>query len=190
VKSFLQVPNTSPFHKYIDAILFARLANKIIRWFNENRDSKFDYRFTGKDSRCFLQNFIFLIAAMEPFLKDKIKALFTFHVLAYLCLTLRDCVSVFNRMDVTDSQLHDLEKNCRTYFVLHYRYFDHHRTAWILGNIVPEHARDMKVKYGKGLGLHSMEGREAKHISISSKNTNFKARWEQIFQHEYVSLCG
>jgi hypothetical protein len=59
-----------------------------------------------------------------------------------------------------------------------------------LGNIVAEHARDMKVKYGKGLGLNSMEGREAKHISISrySKNTNFKARWEQIFQHEYVSL--
>jgi hypothetical protein len=59
-----------------------------------------------------------------------------------------------------------------------------------LGNIIPEHATDMKVKYGKGLALNSMEGREAKHISISrySKNTNFKARWEQIFQHEYVSL--
>ncbi|CAB4011121.1 Hypothetical predicted protein, partial [Paramuricea clavata] len=176
-----EVPSTSPFHKYIDAMRtkcnLRRLANKIIRWFNENRDSKFDYRFTGKDSRCFLQNFMFLIAAMEPFLKDKTKALFTFHVLAYLCLTLRDCVSVFSRIDVIDSQLDDLEKNCRTYLVLHYLYFDHHPTAWTLGNIVPEHARDMKVKYGKGLGLNSMEERESKHISISrySKNTNFKA---------------
>ncbi|CAB4040834.1 Hypothetical predicted protein [Paramuricea clavata] len=75
IKSFLQVPSTSPFHKYIDAMRtkcnLRRLANQIIRWFNENRDSKFDYRFTGKDSRCFLQNFMFLIAAMEPFLKDK-----------------------------------------------------------------------------------------------------------------------
>ncbi|CAB4017352.1 Hypothetical predicted protein, partial [Paramuricea clavata] len=194
IKSFLQVPSTSSFHKYIDAMRtkcnVRRLANKIIRWFNENRDSKFDYRYTGKDSRCFLQNFMFLIAAMEPFLKDKTKALFTFHVLAYLCLTLRDCVSVFSRIDVTDSQLDDLEKNCRTYFVLHYLYFDHHPTACTLGNIVSEHARDMKVKYGKRLGLNSMEGRESKHISISrySKNTYFKARWEQIFQHEYVSL--
>jgi hypothetical protein len=87
MKSFLQVPSTSPFHKYIDTMRtkcnLRRLANKIIRWFNENRDSKFDYRFTGKDSRCFLQNFMFLIAAMEPFLKDKTKALFTFHVRAY-----------------------------------------------------------------------------------------------------------
>ncbi|CAB3978205.1 Hypothetical predicted protein [Paramuricea clavata] len=185
MKSFLQVPTPGT------KCNLRRLANKIIRWFNENRDSKFDYRFTGKVSRCFLQNFMFLIAAMEPFLKDKTKALFTFHVLAYLCLTLRDCVSVLNRIDVTDSQLDDLEKNCRTYFVLHYLYFDHHPpTAWTLGNIVPEHARDMKVKYAKGLGLNSMEGRESKHTSISrySKNTNFKARWEQIFQHDYVLL--
>ena len=136
---------------------------------------------------------MFLIAAMETFLKDKTKTFFTFHGFAYLCLTLRDCVSVFNRIAVTDSHLDDLEKNCRTYFVLHYLYFDHHPThhAWTLGNIVPEHARDMKVKYGKGLiGLNLVEDREAKHISISrySKNTDFKARWEQIFQHEYVSL--
>jgi hypothetical protein len=191
MKSFLQVPSTSPFYKYIDAMRtkcnLRRLANKIIRWFNENRDSKFDYRFTGKDSRCFFQNLMFLIAAMEPFLKDKTKAFFTFQGLAYLCLN----SAQITRIAVTDSQLDDLEKNCRTYFVLHYLYFDHHPTAWTLGNIVPEHARDMKVKYGKGLiGLNLMEDREAKHISISrySKNTDFKARWEKIFQHEYVSL--
>ena len=83
-----------------------RLAKKIIRWYNECQsiNKSFEYRFTGKDSRCFLQNFMFLIDVVEPFLKDKTKALFTIHVLAYLCLTLRDCVSVFTRIEVTDSQ--------------------------------------------------------------------------------------
>ena len=196
MKTFSQVPNTSPFHKYITTMQnkcnLRRLANKIIRWYNECQSigKSFEYRFTGKDSRCFLQNFMFLIDVVEPFLKDKTKALFTIHVLAYLCLTLRDCVSVFTRIEVTDSQLDDLERNCRTYYVLHYLHFNHHPTAWTLGNVVPHHAKDMKLKYGFGLGLNSMEGREAKHISISqySKNTHYKSRWEQIFQHEYISL--
>ena len=48
----------------------------------------------------------------------------------------------------------------------------------------------MKGKYGMGLGLNSMEGREAKHIAISrySHNTAYLHRWEQIFRHEYISL--
>lgn len=48
----------------------------------------------------------------------------------------------------------------------------------------------MKEKYGFGLGLNSMEGREAKHVFISkySQNTMFHSRWQQIFLHEFVSL--
>ena len=48
----------------------------------------------------------------------------------------------------------------------------------------------MKGKYGMGLGLNSMEGREAKHVAISrhSHNTTYLYRWEQIFPHEYISL--
>ena len=41
-----------------------------------------------------------------------------------------------------------------------------------------------------GLGLNSMEGREAKHVFIAkySKNTLHQHRWQQIFRHEYVTL--
>jgi len=48
----------------------------------------------------------------------------------------------------------------------------------------------MKSKYGLGLGLNSMEGREAKHVFVPkySNNTMFYSRWEQIFLHEFVSL--
>lgn len=48
----------------------------------------------------------------------------------------------------------------------------------------------VKGKYGMGLGLNSIEGRESKHVENrkNSVNTNFNSRWEQVFMHEYVSL--
>ena len=41
-----------------------------------------------------------------------------------------------------------------------------------------------------GLGLNSMEGREAKHIAIAkyAANTIRACQWEQVFHHEYISL--
>lgn len=36
-----------------------------------------------------------------------------------------------------------------------------------MGHFVPAHTRDMQKRYGMGIGLNSMEGREAKYISIS-----------------------
>ena len=38
-------------------------------------------------------------------------------------------------------------------------FFHVNPTVWTIGHIVPAHARDMKSKYGLGLGLNSMEGR-------------------------------
>ena len=48
----------------------------------------------------------------------------------------------------------------------------------------------MYDKYGLGLGLTLMEGREAKHAFISkySNNTMFYSCGEHIFLHEFVSL--
>jgi hypothetical protein len=48
----------------------------------------------------------------------------------------------------------------------------------------------MMTKYGLGLGLNSMEGREAKHVAIYkyAANTAYLYRWEQVFRHEYISL--
>ena len=44
-------------------------------------------------------------------------------------------------------------------------------------------------KYGSGLGINSMQGREAKHIQIASyaKNSLFKDRWPQVFRHDHIS---
>ena len=61
---------------------------------------------------------------------------------------------------------------------------------WTLGCVVPVHTEEMKRCYGLGLGLNSMEGREAKHIAISKycQNTSYAQRWEQVFHHEFISL--
>jgi hypothetical protein len=48
----------------------------------------------------------------------------------------------------------------------------------------------MKQAYGMGLGLNSMEGREAKHIAIvkHAANTIYACRWEQVFHHKYLHI--
>ena len=63
-------------------------------------------------------------------------------------------------------------------------------TIWSLGNLVPQHTAEFKAKYGLGLGLNSMEGSEAKHVAIAkyAANTAYLYRWEQMFQHEFISL--
>ena len=195
IKLFSQVPS-NPIARYISEMKtkcgLSRLAKRIVRWFNETKAAgkAFDYRFTGKDSRGFLHNFMYLIAAMEPFQKHGSRQEFTLHVLSYLCLMLRKCVTLFNRIEIKDEDLVDLQHACKVYFTLNCLFFAHHPTAWTLGLVVPVHAKEMKVKYGMGLALNSMEGREAKHISIARycTNTNYQSRWEQVFMHEYVSL--
>jgi hypothetical protein len=193
---FSKIPGSSPFARYVNAMKtkckLSRLANRIVRWFNETgaNGKAFDYCFTGKDSRLFLQNFMYLIDAVEPSVKQGSRKEHTYHVLAYFCLTLRECVSLFSRIEISDQQLLELGTHCKIYFTLNYIFFDHNPTVWTLGQIVPTHAKEMKAKYNMGLGLNSMEGREVKHISISRycKNSNYQNRWEQVFMHEYVSL--
>ena len=65
VSSFSKVSQHCLFYKFIEILRskchLQRLAKKIIRWFNETggEGKEFDYRFTGKDSRLFLQNFVY-----------------------------------------------------------------------------------------------------------------------------------
>ena len=194
VKSFSLVPSNSPFKKYIVAMRncnLSRLANRITRWFDDTgaNSNDFDYRFTGKDSRLFLLHFMSLISPLESTAEPG-RPKTILHVIAYICLCLRDCVSLFSRINISDDEICRLSRLCHDYFRVNALFFRVNPTIWTIGHIVPNHTQYMKDKYGLGLGLNSMEGRDAKHIFIAkySKNTNFFSRWEQIFQHEFVSL--
>ncbi len=60
-------------------------------------------------------------------------------------------------------------------------------TIWTLGHIVPVHAHQVFEKYNQGLGIVTMEGREAKHIKLS-ENTTYQRRWHDIFKHEFMLI--
>jgi len=193
---FSQLPKSSPFVKYITAMKqkcnLTRLAKRVIRWFDETKShgKEFDYRFTGRDSRFFLHNFMLLISAIDPGTSCSGRPSKIYHCIAYLCLCLRDCVSLFSRVDITDQEVAELRSLCFRYFRANVLFFKVNPTVWTVGHVVPVHTECMKGLYGLGLGLNSMEGREAKHIFISKYSTNTlpKYRWEQIFLHEFVSL--
>ena len=106
VNSFSKVPSKSSFKKYIATMhncSLSRLSKKIIRWFdNTGGNTKdFDYRFTGKESRYFLLHFMALISTIEPDAGPGRQKL-VLHVIAYICLLLRDCVSFFCRINISN----------------------------------------------------------------------------------------
>ena len=45
---------------------------------------------------------------------------------------------------------------------------------------------------GTGLGMNTMQGREAKRVHIASyaKHSNIKNRWSLVFRHDYISKYG
>lgn len=194
VNYFSQVPAQSPFNRYITVMRkcgLSRLAKKVTKWFDDTKANgkSFDYRFTGKDSRLFLLHFMSLISAVECSAHANGREAMILHVIAYICLCLRDCVSLFSCLDISDEQVSELKTLCTKYFRANAIFFYVNPTVWTIGHLVPAHTEYTKGKYGLGLGLNSMEGREAKHVFISkySQNTMFHSSWEQIFLHKFVS---
>ena len=143
----------------------------------------FDYRFTGEESRRFLHNFMHLISAIEQ-KNDEAPARLKLHVLAFTT------VSLFNRFNVTEKQLDELDKACNDFFTCCSLFLKVNPTVWTLGKVVPSHARDIFTKYGKGSIINSMEGRESKHQSVTryAQNSTYSNRWHSVFRHEFISL--
>ena len=165
VTNFSGVPNGSSFCKFVHALKskcqLSRLANKVIRWFNETKaDGKdFEYRFTGRDSRMYLHHFMYLVASLES-PTDSARQMFRLHTFAYVSLQLRNAVSLFCRMTITGSQLQELTTYCTNYFRACSLFLGKVTpTVWTIGHVVPVHAKDVNSKYGKGLAITSMEGR-------------------------------
>ena len=197
VVNFEQVPNSAPFSRLVNCLQntakLPRVAKRIRRWFNETKGSgsDFQYRFTGQDSRMFLHNFMFIIDAVKQS-TDSEKQTFTLHVFAYICLQLRQIVSIVCRVvNITLQDIAQLKQYCLNMFRACCLFTNSiSPTIWCIGHVIPAHAMDVFNKYQLGLNCVSMEGRESKHITIGrySQNTNFSGRWGQIFSHEFVQL--
>ena len=59
------LPDETPLKKFVLSIKndvgASRLYEKIKKWLKEGRKKKFEYRFTGRETKCFCHKFMFLI---------------------------------------------------------------------------------------------------------------------------------
>ena len=170
-----------------------RLHNAIFRWFREGRKggASFTFRFTGEQTKRMCNGFCKLIKVvledMQANNPNNLKA----YVLAFMAVNLRDAVSVFTRIsDMNRELLSKLEIYCKNYFNAAALFVRVTVSVWTLGHVVPVHTRKLFDKYNTGLGLNTMQGREAKHQRLGAycKNTTVKNRWHQVFRHEYMTL--
>lgn len=112
---------------------------------------------------------------------------FQLHVFAYTGINLRDSVSLFSRVTISGEQVQNLQQVCSNFFRATTLFLSSTPTSWTIGHVVPFHAKQLFNSLGMGLGINTMEGREAKHIALAqfTRNTQFSNRWAQVFRHEY-----
>lgn len=90
------------------------------------------------------------------------------------------------------SQVDDLRTLCQHYFNTHSLLLTSvNPTIWTIGYAIPQHTNQLFDELGFGLGLNSMQGREAKHIQLAkytenTYNVQKDWRWWIVFRHEFV----
>ena len=188
------LPIDAPFRKFLLAlkgdVKALRLYKKVLNWFKSGRSKKFDYRFTGKDSRLISHNFMFLIDSLAMPLDSKQSQL-RLATFAFCCLKLRDAVSLFSRIIVGNvSMISDLKNCCLQFFnAISLMLADVTPTIWTIGYAIPRHFQMLYEKFGVGLGINSMQGREAKHVRLQqyAHHSNLSGRWDNVLKHDYIS---
>ena len=157
------------------------------------------FLFIGKESKLIAVNFTSLIRVLlkQVPATERQKCLkLRLHVLAYLGLCLRDCCAIFNAVDMSEQKLQELENKCKEYFntcVLFCGKECVTPTVWTIGYMIPFHSWKLFRMLNYGLGLNTMQGREAKHRRLAkymenTTNVRRSQRWWTVFRHEYVSL--
>ena len=173
-----------------------RLYKNFCCWFSEKRKKglQFSYRFTGLESKRFCWNFGLLIEVLLGIANISSSNKVKLHALAFSALQLRDSGSLFSRVEISREQLVELESKCQLYFNTHALLLDGiNPTTWTTGYAIPYSTQQLFKESGFGLGLNSMQGREAKHIKLTAYvqntcNINKNQRWWMVFRHEYVSM--
>lgn len=173
-----------------------RLYKNFCRWFSEKRKKgiPYSYRFTGLESKRFCWNFGFVIEVLLGINNLSASTKVNLHALAFTALQLRDSGSLFSRVEISKEQLAELESTCQNYFIANSLLLRGvNPTVWTIGYAIPYCTQQLFKESGFGLGLNSMQGREAKHIKLASYvqntcNVNKNQRWWMVFRHEYLSL--
>lgn len=166
-----------------------RLYKKVKKWFAKGRNGSLSYRFTGKETKIFCQKFMTLIKAISCDEDDPINRL-QLCAFAFVGVQLRDCISKYSRITVDETVVGELSESCRKYFNGCALFLNNVTpTVWTIGHAVPYHTRLLFRKFGLGLGVNTMQGREAKHVRISqySKHATLSTRWRLVMRHDYIT---
>lgn len=197
-KVFKELPEDNLFVYFINdcvkkVMQCNQLGKKMISWFNESsqKEKEFGYRFRGRESFRFLQSFPSVIKVLRIKCSAKVNQNRLLEIFLQSVL-LRKLVSLSVRIvNISHDDIAEMERIGRILFKCCCK-FDSKITPsmWNFTNVSPSHARECFQKYSFGLGVNTMEGREAKHQQIKkySNNTQFKVRWYSIFRHEYIQM--
>ena len=191
-----QLPFDCCFRKYLrtvrNKVKSHKLYKKIVKWFREKRKEKgFECRFTGEETRKFCSNFMDVVESLiSP--SDTEAQNVKLYALAFSGLKLRNACSLMNRVtDIDQKGIDDLEKSCQEYIFCSSLFCTSVTLSmWTVGFCVPYHSRSLFGAFGSGLGMNTMQGREAKHQKLANY-AEFalpKERWEKVFLHEHMSL--
>ena len=110
--------------------------------------------------------------------------------IAFCCLKLRDAVSMFSRVIVDKEVLIEMKSCCLQFFnAVSLLLLNVTPTVWTVGYAIPYHSDLLFQKYGIGLGINSMQGREAKHVCLQqyARHSSVSRRWHNVLKHDYIS---
>lgn len=193
--SITEMPNCS-MKRYLqaleDKVKATRLRKQLVRWLLDERSQNkdFSYRFTGKDSHLVLAGFMFLIDAIRGGRTNNGKLISKLLIIVFIAIRLRDSVSLFSMYHFSEEKLEKLSQYTSEYITSKILFYDTVTPSeWTIGKVVPIHAKWVYERYGTGLGVNTMQGREAKHVQIAryAQHSNMQNRWPLVFRHDYVS---
>lgn len=186
------LPDEAPLKKFalsVKNVGASRLYKKINKWVKEGRKKKFEYRFTGKETKCFSHKFMFVIDSLRRE-NDTGPELLRLLSIAFAALQLRDAVSKFSRVETDAAICQELEVHCQLFFnTCSLLLKSVSPTVWTVGYAIPYHNKALFREFGFGLGINTMQGREAKHVTLSSfaRHATLTTRWRLVMRHEYIS---
>lgn len=166
-----------------------RLYKKVKKWCSQGRKGTLSYRFTGKETKKMCQKFASILEAISRD-DDTPQQQLQISSFAFIGLLIRDAISRFSRVTITDGVLQEIKDSCKRYFNACSLLLDTVTpTIWTIGYAIPYHTDLLYRKLGVGLGINTMQGREAKHVRISqyAKHATLSTRWNLVFRHDFIS---
>ena len=103
--------------------------------------------------------------------------------IAFCCLQLREAISYFSHVDITIAEIEQCKKACLHLFNVNSLLLKSvSPTLWTIGYAIPTHMKILFDRYGMGLGINSMQGREVKHVRLSEfvKHSTKSTRWSYV----------